>query len=42
MVWATQYKYNRDVVLLVLASDAYDAATYIRDYDEYVVLCRLT
>jgi len=36
MVWATQYKYTRDAVLLVLASHPYDAADYIRDYDEFL------
>ncbi len=36
MVWATQYKYSHDAVLLVLASDKYDPADYIRDYDEYI------
>lgn len=36
MVWATQYKYSQDAVLLVLASDNYDPADYIRDYDEYI------
>jgi carbonic anhydrase/acetyltransferase-like protein (isoleucine patch superfamily)/dTDP-4-dehydrorhamnose 3,5-epimerase-like enzyme len=35
MVWATQYKFSRDAVLLVLASDYYDASEYIRDYYEY-------
>lgn len=36
MVWATQYKYSNDAVLLVLASDVYDADDYIRDYDEFL------
>lgn len=36
MVWATQYKFTRDAVLMVLASDYYDAGDYIRDYDEYL------
>jgi acetyltransferase-like isoleucine patch superfamily enzyme/dTDP-4-dehydrorhamnose 3,5-epimerase-like enzyme len=36
MVWATQYKYTRDAVLLVLASHSYDARDYIRDYDEFL------
>ena len=36
MVWATQYKYTRDAVLLVLASHPYDASDYIRDYDEFI------
>lgn len=35
MVWAIQYKYSADALLLVLASDPYDPADYIRDYDEY-------
>ena len=38
MVWATQYKFTRDAVLMVLASDYYDAKEYIRDYDEYLDL----
>jgi acetyltransferase-like isoleucine patch superfamily enzyme len=36
MVWATQYKYSPDAVLLVFASDFYDAADYIRDYGEFL------
>jgi acetyltransferase-like isoleucine patch superfamily enzyme len=36
MVWAVQYKYTSDAVLLVLASHRYDAADYIRDYDEFL------
>jgi UDP-2-acetamido-3-amino-2,3-dideoxy-glucuronate N-acetyltransferase len=36
MVWATQYKYTRDAVMLVLASHPYDAADYIRDYEEFL------
>ena len=35
MVWGIQYKYTTDAVLLVLASDTYEAADYIRDYDEF-------
>ncbi len=35
MVWAVQYRFSPDAVLLVLASDIYDPADYIRDYDEY-------
>jgi acetyltransferase-like isoleucine patch superfamily enzyme/dTDP-4-dehydrorhamnose 3,5-epimerase-like enzyme len=34
-VWGIQYRYARDAVLLVLASDVYDAADYIRSYDEF-------
>jgi UDP-2-acetamido-3-amino-2,3-dideoxy-glucuronate N-acetyltransferase len=38
MTWGTQYKYSKDAVLLVLASHPYDAADYIRDYDEFLSL----
>lgn len=36
MVWATEYKYSSDAVLLVLASDIYKAEDYIRDYDLFL------
>ncbi len=36
MVWGVQYGYTQDAVLLVLASDKYDADDYIRDYDEFL------
>jgi acetyltransferase-like isoleucine patch superfamily enzyme len=35
MVWAVQYKFSSDAMLLVLASEKYDSESYIRDYDEY-------
>ncbi len=35
-VWATEYKYSQDAVLLVLASDVYKAEDYIRDYDTFL------
>lgn len=35
MTWGIQYKYSKDAVLLVFASEFYDAAEYIRDYDEF-------
>lgn len=35
LVWATQQKFSRDAVLLVLSSEPYDADEYIRDYDEF-------
>jgi acetyltransferase-like isoleucine patch superfamily enzyme/dTDP-4-dehydrorhamnose 3,5-epimerase-like enzyme len=38
MIWATEYKFTDDAVLLVLASDIYKADDYIRDYDEYLQL----
>jgi UDP-2-acetamido-3-amino-2,3-dideoxy-glucuronate N-acetyltransferase len=38
MVWGAQYRYSQDAVLLVLASDFYDPADYIRDYAEFLRL----
>ena len=36
LVWGIQYKYTPDAVLLVLASDFYNAEDYIRVYDEFL------
>lgn len=36
MVWATQYRYSPDAVLMVLASHDYDPDDYIRDYQEFL------
>jgi UDP-2-acetamido-3-amino-2,3-dideoxy-glucuronate N-acetyltransferase len=36
MIWATEYKYSQDAVLLVLASEIYKAEDYIRDYDLFL------
>ena len=38
MVWGIQYKYSPDAMLQVLASHPYDAADYIRSYDEFARL----
>ena len=38
MIWGTQYQYSSDALLLVLASDPYDPADYIRDYDQFIAL----
>jgi UDP-2-acetamido-3-amino-2,3-dideoxy-glucuronate N-acetyltransferase len=35
MVWGTQFGYTADAVLMVLASHAYDAADYVRDYEVF-------
>ena len=40
MVWGVQYKYTRDALLLVFASDHYDAADYIRNYSEFLQLVK--
>jgi len=38
MVWATEYKFTRDAVLLVLTSDYYDPDDYLRDYSDFLAL----
>jgi acetyltransferase-like isoleucine patch superfamily enzyme/dTDP-4-dehydrorhamnose 3,5-epimerase-like enzyme len=40
MVWATQYRYSQDAMLLVLASDIYDPNDYIRSYEDFVAAVR--
>jgi acetyltransferase-like isoleucine patch superfamily enzyme/dTDP-4-dehydrorhamnose 3,5-epimerase-like enzyme len=35
MIWGTQYKYSKDAVLLVFASEPYDSDEYIRDYASF-------
>lgn len=36
MIWGTQYRYSRDALLLVFASEHYDPADYIRDYQDFL------
>lgn len=36
LVWALQYRFSSDASLMVLASEAYDAEDYIRDYDDFI------
>jgi hypothetical protein len=38
MVWGVQYKFDPDTLLLVFASHSYDAADYVRDYEEFRAL----
>ena len=40
MIWAVQYQYSADGLLLVFASDLYDPGDYIRDYDEFLSAVR--
>lgn len=40
MTWGIQYRYSSDAVLLVLASQHYDNADYVRDYDDFRKLAR--
>ena len=36
MTWGIQYQYSADAMLLVFASHHYDAADYIREYDDFL------
>lgn len=38
MTWGVQYRYTADALLLVFASDYYDASDYIRDYEQFLTL----
>lgn len=38
LTWGIQYRYTRDAVLMVLASEHYDASDYVRDYDRFLKL----
>lgn len=38
--WAVQYRFKPQTVLAVYASHPYDAAEYIRDYDDFLVQAR--
>lgn len=40
MVWREMYDFSEDAVLVVLASELYDEADYIRKYDEYETKAR--
>ncbi len=40
LVWKDMYDFSKDSVLLCLASEHYDAAEYIRDYETYLSLMR--
>ncbi|WP_374612176.1 WxcM-like domain-containing protein [Sphingorhabdus sp.] len=36
MTWGTQYRYSSNAMLLVFASEYYDPADYIREYDSFL------
>lgn len=40
-MWREMYDFSPDAVLLVLASEPYDEADYIRDYDEFLCSVRV-
>ena len=35
-IWREMFDFSEDAVLMVLASELYDANDYIRDYDEFL------
>ncbi len=37
LVWGSQYRYDADAALLVLASHPYDPDDYIREYDQFLL-----
>ena len=37
MIWGIQHSYSADAVLLVFASDYYDPADFIRDYNQFLI-----
>lgn len=39
MIWHNMKEFSKDAVLLVLASEKYDPADYVRDYAEFKRLC---
>jgi len=42
MTWGIQYRYTSDAMLLVLASRPYEAADYVRDYEQFLALAGAT
>lgn len=38
LTWGTQHRYSSDAILVVLASDPYEADDYIHEYDEFIAL----
>ena len=40
MLWHTMHDFSSGCVILVIASDYYDAADYIRNYDEFIALAK--
>ena len=39
-MWREMYDFSEDAVLLVLASETYDEADYIRKYDDFMAMIR--
>lgn len=41
-IWREMFDFSEDAVLMVLASELYDANDYIRDYDEFLEFVKQT
>jgi acetyltransferase-like isoleucine patch superfamily enzyme len=41
MIWGTQFQFSADATMLVFASHRYDAADYIRTYEDFITAVRL-
>ena len=39
MIWHSMKDFSQQAVLLVLASERYDEADYVRNYDEFKRIC---
>ena len=40
MIWHEMFDFSADCVLVVLADNVYDESDYIRDYEEFLHLCK--
>lgn len=40
MIWATQYHFSSDAILLVFASQKYESRDYIRNYEEFIQMVK--
>jgi len=40
MIWGEMHNFSKDCILMVISDDFYDANDYIRDYDEFLSLCK--
>jgi dTDP-4-dehydrorhamnose 3,5-epimerase-like enzyme len=40
MIWGEMKKFSKDCVLMVISDSLYDDSDYIRDYDEFLGLCK--
>ena len=42
MIWGEMQNFSKDCVLMVLSDSLYDTNDYLRDYDEFLELCKGT